>query len=190
MTVTAEDMTKFMTMLLNKGELDGQRILTPESWKEFVDFSSNKLDPRLPTWGRIIYETFNGGRYAYGHDGGVGRFRTILRIYPQSGIGLLFAGGAVLTLIGLIAELQFVLDVLYHGGHTAIAVAWRLVLHCGVLALAIAPLYVLFARRELLSLPTGGTRVGKSAYVVLLCVSSWLVVLLAGYWGFLGRFTN
>ncbi|HEY6620338.1 MAG TPA: serine hydrolase domain-containing protein [Steroidobacteraceae bacterium] len=396
MTVTAEDMTKFMTMLLNKGELDGQRILTPESWKEFVDFSSNKLDPRLPTWGRIIYETFNGGRYAYGHDGGVGRFRTILRIYPQSGIaffisqqtgldwehpfpipsslsdllsakpakpptgaaltffkaeqqfeadfvkayipaaavvapaadlkpipvaelagrywpqlakgvryvlleminrlaptvnvealagnrisialpgaapkafrevavnqyqeeggprsivfasssrginanftdastlayihqlpwhyrpwltifplpialvllltavflipgakppaerrlGLLFAGGAVLTFIGLIAELQFVLDVLYHGGHTAIAVAWRLVLHCGVLALAIAPLYVLFARRELLSLPTGGTRVGKSAYVVLLCVSSWLVVLLAGYWGFLGRFTD
>jgi CubicO group peptidase (beta-lactamase class C family) len=396
MTVTAVDMTRFMIMLLNQGELNGQRILSPQSWKDFVDFSSNKLDPRLPTWGRIIYETFTGGRYAYGHDGGVGRFRTILRIYPQSGIAffvsqqigldwehpfpipsslsdllstkpekpptgaaltffkaeqqfeadfvkayipaapvvapaadlkaipvaelagrywsqlakgtrylllellarlgptesvedlggnrisitlpgaapkafremavnqyqeeggkrsivfassprginanftdastlayihqlpwhyrpwltiyplpialvllltavflvpgakpaadrrlaLLFVGGAVLTLVGLLAELQFVLNVFYHGGHTALAVVWRLVLHCGILALAIAPLYMFSARRELLSLPTDGTRVGKSAYVVLLCVSSWLVVLLTGYWGLLGRFTN
>ena len=396
MTVTAQDMTRFMTMLLNKGELNGQRILSPESWNQFVDFSSNKLDPRLPTWGRIIYETFNGGRYAYGHDGGVGKFRTILRVYPQSGIALfmsqqtgvewgvrmplpssfsdllsikpdkprtgaeetffqaqpqfeaafikayvppapavapapdlkpipvaglagrywtqlakgtryillevinrlgpttkvedlggnrisitlpgaapkafreiavnqyqeeggprsivfassprginanfadastlayihqlpwhyrpwltifplpialmwlitamflrrgakpsanrrlslLFAGGAALTFIGLIAELQFVLDVLYHGGHTALAVAWRLALHCGVLALAVSPVYVFFARRELLSSPTGGTRVGKAAYVATLCIASWLVVILAGYWDLLGRFSN
>ena len=394
-TVTAEDMTRFMIMLLNKGELNGQRILSPESWQEFTDFSPNKLDPRLPTWGRIIYETFNGGRYAYGHDGGVGKFRTMLRVYPQSGIALfmsqqtgvewglripipnalsdlfsikpdkprtaveqtffqaepqfeaafvkayippapavapaadlkpipvaelagrywtqlakgtryillevinrlgpttkvedlggnrisitlpgaapkafrqiavnqyqeeggtrsivfassprginanftdastlayihqlpwhyrpwltifplpialvllitgvflavaqplanrraalLFAGGAALTLIGLIAELQFVLNVLYHGGHTALAVLWRLVLHGGVLALAIAPFYVFSARRELFSLPTGGIRAAKSAYVALLCVASWLVVVLAGYWGLLGQFTH
>lgn len=395
-TVTAEDMTRFMTMLLNKGELDGKRILSPESWKEFTDFSSNKLDPRLPTWGRIIYETFNGGRYAYGHDGGVGKFRTMLRVYPQSGIALLmsqqtgvewglriplpsslsdllsmkpdkprtgieqsffqaepqfeaafvkayipeapavvpaaelkpipvadltgrywaqlakgmryillevinrlgpttnvadlggnrisitlpgaapkafreiavnqyqeeggtqsivfassprginanftdastlayihqlpwhyrpwltifplplalvllitavllrrgakpsadrrlallFAGGAVLTLVGLMAELQFVLNVLYHGGHTALAVLWRLVLHCGVLALAVAPLFVFSARRELFSRPAGGTRAGKFAYVAVLCVASWLVVVLAGYWGLLGQFSN
>jgi CubicO group peptidase (beta-lactamase class C family) len=394
-TVTAQDMTRFMTMLLNKGELNGQRILSPESWNEFVDFSSNKLDPRLPTWGRIIYETFNGGRYAYGHDGGVGKFRTILRVYPLSGIALfisqqtgvewgggmplpnslselfsikpdkprtsaeqaffqaepqfeaefikayipaaptaapaadarpipvadlagsywtqlakgtryillevtnrlgpttkvedlggnrinitvpgaaakafreiavnqyqeeggnrsivfassarginanftdastlafihqlpwhyrpwltifplpialvllitgvflavakpladrrlalLFAGGAVLTLVGLIAELQFVLNALYHAGNTAAAVAWRLVLHFGLFALAIAPVYAFAARRELFSSLTGSTRVLKCAYVGLLCAACWLVVVLAGYWGLLGQFTH
>jgi CubicO group peptidase (beta-lactamase class C family) len=394
-TVTAEDMTRFMSMLLNKGELNGQRILSPESWEEFTDFSSNKLDPRLPTWGRIIYETFNEGRYAYGHDGGVGKFRTMLRVYPGSGISLfvsqqtgiewgmpipipgslsdllslkpekpptgaaqmffkaepqfeaafikayipaapmiapapvvkpipvaeltgrywtqlakgvryillemmyrmgpttsveslggdrlsitvpggtpkefrqiavnqyqeedglrsivfassprginanftdastlayihqvpwhyrpwltifplpialvllitgvflavakpladrrlalLFAGGALLTLIGLIAELQYVLNVLYHGGHTALAVAWRLVLHVGLVALVVAPLYALSARRQLFFRPDGGARVVKSAYVAVLCIASWLVVVLTGYWGLLGQFAH
>jgi CubicO group peptidase (beta-lactamase class C family) len=394
-TVTAQDMTRFMMMLLNKGELNGRRILSPDSWKEFVEFSSNKLDPRLPTWGRIIYETFTEGRYAYGHDGGVGKFRTILRIYPQSGIALfmsqqvgvewgmrlplanslsdvfsikpdpprtaveqtffqaeklfesdfvkayipaapaiapaadlkpiraadlagrywvqlakgtrfilldminrlgpttnvqdlggnrlsitvagaapkvfrgiaineyqeengprsivfaasprginanftdassltymqqlpwhyrpwltiiplpialvllitsvflavakplanrrmalLFAGGGLLTLVGLLAELQFVLTVLYHQGHTLLAIAWRLILHCGVLALAIAPVYAFSTRRELFASSTGGARTAKLIYIALLCAASWLVVVLAGYWGLLGHFSD
>jgi CubicO group peptidase (beta-lactamase class C family) len=392
MTVTAEDMTRFMIMLLNKGQLAGQTMLTPESWAQFVDFASNKLDPRLPTWGRIIYETFNGGRYAYGHDGGVGQFRTILRLYPAqnaaifvslqvgpdwrygfpapkslsdvlagesaepstaastafvkgqsefeldfvntfipaappmtvTGIqplspnaiagrywtqlakgrrflllemldhleltldvhaigqgridiatpggktreyretaineyqeeggsrSIVFAAsdrginanftdasslafmhqlpwhyrpwltiypglaalallltavvpaasgstgaatrrlfmlamvGAVLTVTGLWAELQFALTLLYHGGQTGLAAAWRLVLHIGALILLLVPIYALSKRREL----AGGANALKAGYVLLLCFCSWLVVLLAGYWGLLGHFTG
>jgi NO-binding membrane sensor protein with MHYT domain len=119
-----------------------------------------------------------------------GVFLAVAKPLADRRLALLFAGGALLTLIGLIAELQYVLNVLYHGGHTALAVAWRLVLHVGLVALVVAPLYALSARRQLFFRPDGGARVVKSAYVAVLCIASWLVVVLTGYWGLLGQFAH
>ena len=88
MTATAADMGKFMLALLSKGQAANFSLLAPATWNRFVDFGPDKLDPRLPTWGQIIYETYRGNRHAYGHDGGVGQFSTQLRLYPESNIGV------------------------------------------------------------------------------------------------------
>jgi CubicO group peptidase (beta-lactamase class C family) len=88
MTVTAADMGKFMIALLAKGQTATSPMLAPATWNRFVDFGPSKLDPRLPTWGQIIYETYLGNRHAYGHDGGVGQFTTLMRLYPDSRIGI------------------------------------------------------------------------------------------------------
>ncbi len=91
MTVTAGDMSRLLLALLAGGRLDGHEILSPRAFTAFTDFTLNKLDPRLPAFGRVIYESYLGGRRAIGHDGGVGRFGASVRLYPELDAGVFVA---------------------------------------------------------------------------------------------------
>jgi CubicO group peptidase (beta-lactamase class C family) len=91
MTVTGSDMGRFMVALLAGGQLGETHILSPRAFAEFTDFASNKIDPRLPAFGRLIYESYLGGRRAIGHDGGIGRSQAKMRLYPESGVGIFLA---------------------------------------------------------------------------------------------------
>src|SRR5690606_37576628 len=44
-TSTGADMSRFMLALLNGGELDGKRILSPELFAQFMDPDQNRLHP-------------------------------------------------------------------------------------------------------------------------------------------------
>jgi CubicO group peptidase (beta-lactamase class C family) len=90
-TITAADMGRFLLALLDQGRLGDAAVLSPESWADFTNFDRHEIDPRLPAWGEVIYEAFTGGRYAFGHDGGVGQFGSVLRIYPRSNVGVFVA---------------------------------------------------------------------------------------------------
>ncbi len=91
MTVTGGDMGRFMLALLAGGHLGDTHILSPGAFAEFTDFASNKIDPRLPAFGRLIYESYLGGRRAIGHDGGVGKFQATMRLFPESAVGIFVA---------------------------------------------------------------------------------------------------
>jgi CubicO group peptidase (beta-lactamase class C family) len=101
---SASDAAKFMLMYLKGGTLNGEMILQPKS--------VSTLTETAPITGRglgwYVGET-NGERYIE-HGGGGAGFATIMRLYPESGLGIaILANGTDLDRDGL-AELLKRLD--------------------------------------------------------------------------------
>lgn len=93
---SASDVAKFMLMYFNRGTLNGQLILSPESIATLTETAP--IDGRGLGW--YIGET-NGERYI-DHAGGGPGFATIMRLYPESGIGIaVLANGTDLDRDGL-----------------------------------------------------------------------------------------
>ena len=101
---SAPDVAKFMMMYLNRGTLDGESILSPESIAALTDTAP--IDGRGLGW--FVGET-NGERYLEHMGGGAG-FATTMRIYPEAGMGIaILANGTDLDRKGL-ADLVRSLD--------------------------------------------------------------------------------
>jgi CubicO group peptidase (beta-lactamase class C family) len=90
---SATDAARFMAIHLNGGELDGARVLAPESVgrMQALHASGRKLN--------VGYGWFRRGaarRSAdlWEHLGGGGGFWSMMRIYPDAGIGVLSMGNA------------------------------------------------------------------------------------------------
>jgi len=117
---TGADMGRFMIALLNGGELDGERVLGPELFAEFIDPDQNRWHPSLPGLGFIIYETQVSGRRSMGHNGGQDGFSTAMNLFPESGVGI-FA--SVFTYPGIPDQgnLSFYLDMMKRGAALASA---------------------------------------------------------------------
>ena len=83
MTTTAADMGRFGMMLLNGGELDGQRILKPETvaamWTP--QFRASDL---LPAICMGFYQTVMNGVRFIGHDGDLVAFHSRFELQPES----------------------------------------------------------------------------------------------------------
>ena len=79
---SAPDVAKFMMMYLNRGMLNGESILSPESIATLTETAP--IDSRGLGW--YIGET--NGEHDIDHAGGGPGFATIMRIYPESGIGV------------------------------------------------------------------------------------------------------
>jgi CubicO group peptidase (beta-lactamase class C family) len=108
-SLTGADAARFMISLLRGGELDGERILQPETFAEFTDMDLHRLHPAIPGNGHIIYESDFAGRRAIGHNGGFDGFSTSLVLFRDSDIGVFMS---VLTYPGLphYANLSYVVD--------------------------------------------------------------------------------
>lgn len=84
---TAADLARFATFLLNLGELDGSRIVSPLTVKKFTQPNTPPSQPTLRGLGWDIDSPFSGNRGelfpigSYGHTGFTG---TSLRIDPAS----------------------------------------------------------------------------------------------------------
>jgi CubicO group peptidase (beta-lactamase class C family) len=78
----ASDVAKFMQMYLNHGTLDGQQILSPESIAMLTE--TTPIDNRGLGW--YVGES-NGERYI-DHAGGGAGFATMMRLYPESNLGI------------------------------------------------------------------------------------------------------
>jgi D-alanyl-D-alanine carboxypeptidase len=93
---SAPDVAKFMLMYLNRGTLNGQLILSPESIATLTE--TPPIDGRGLGW--YVGES-NGERYLEHMGGGPG-FATTMRIHPGSGIGIaILANGTDLDRDGL-----------------------------------------------------------------------------------------
>ena len=86
------DMGRFMIAHLQRGELDGKRILEPATADEMHDSPLDKVNPRsliLPL-NRMelgFFETNINGREVIGHLGDTEAFHTSLHLYMKEGVG-------------------------------------------------------------------------------------------------------
>ncbi len=85
---TGHDMARFMIALLNGGEIDGRRILSPGLFEKFMDPDQNRLHPLLYGMGFIIVEGSLAGRRTMGHTGGMNGFSTNMTLFPESKLGV------------------------------------------------------------------------------------------------------
>jgi CubicO group peptidase (beta-lactamase class C family) len=94
---TAEDMGRFGQALLNGGELDGNRILKPETLQAMwtPQFRSNDQMPPLCMG---FYETWRNGLHWIGHEGDLVAFHSLFMLEPANKLMLFVsynsAGGA------------------------------------------------------------------------------------------------
>lgn len=87
-TSTGADMSRFMLALLNGGELEGRRILSPALFGQFMDPDQNRWHPQLNGMGFIIFEGSLQGRRTMGHSGGQDGFGTMMTLFPESNTGV------------------------------------------------------------------------------------------------------
>jgi hypothetical protein len=106
------------------------------------------------------------------------------------GVASALALGVAAVVFGWWAELQYVVPVWYHGGHLLAAVAWRTVLHLGVVGLVLGPILIVRRWGILLASTTGAVRAMKAAYLGILSLAAVVTVILTAYWGLIGTLTS
>jgi CubicO group peptidase (beta-lactamase class C family) len=86
-TVSGPDMARFMLAMLNGGELEGARILSPDS-VALLETESIANAPNLPGLGHgyLIYR--EAGPRLIGHAGAMRDFRSNLILAPEAGFGV------------------------------------------------------------------------------------------------------
>lgn len=84
---TASDMAKFMLWLLDDNKLEGDSILSPESFADLTNFDNYRVHPMSPGIGRSLVEYNVSGRRAFGHNGGLDGFMSDMSLFPESDIG-------------------------------------------------------------------------------------------------------
>lgn len=84
---TATDMARFMMALLNFGELDGARILKPETAR-LMQTPGYFADRRLPGLGLGLYFTRQNGHLLFGHGGDTPLFHTNLMLDRAHNLGI------------------------------------------------------------------------------------------------------
>ncbi len=94
LSTTATDMGRFGAMLLNRGLLDGQHILTPDSVAAILSRQTSvapDLSPQIPGMGLAFHQIwFNGSRY-FGQSGDTEAFHTEFEVDPQRRLVLFLA---------------------------------------------------------------------------------------------------
>ncbi len=90
---TGADMGRFMIAHLQGGELDGQRILSPETARLMHDSPTSKVNPRsligpLDRMELGFFQTSINGRYVIGHLGDTEGFHSSLHLYMNENVGL------------------------------------------------------------------------------------------------------
>jgi CubicO group peptidase (beta-lactamase class C family) len=90
-SATGADMARYMIALLQGGQIDGKRILSPDEFHALTDFNAHRIHPMLPGYARAFYEDRPGGYYAIRHDGGMAGSADSMELYPQQQIGVYFA---------------------------------------------------------------------------------------------------
>ncbi|MEO7655406.1 MAG: serine hydrolase domain-containing protein, partial [Sphingomicrobium sp.] len=87
MSSTGNDMARFMMAHLNGGELDGARILKPETAK-LMHTTVKRYVPPLDGMALGFFETGINGREVIAHLGDTGAFHTSLHLFLDDGTGL------------------------------------------------------------------------------------------------------
>jgi CubicO group peptidase (beta-lactamase class C family) len=90
-SATGSDMARLMIALLQGGEIDGKRVLSPAGYQSLTNFNAHRLHPMLPGYGRALYEDRPLGHFAIRHDGGMAGSASSMELYPHEQIGVFFA---------------------------------------------------------------------------------------------------
>jgi CubicO group peptidase (beta-lactamase class C family) len=93
-SASGADMARLMIALLQGGQIDGQRVLSPAGYAALTDFDAHRIHPMLPGYGRALYEDRPLGYHAIRHDGGMVGSASSIELYPQQQVGVFFAVNA------------------------------------------------------------------------------------------------
>jgi CubicO group peptidase (beta-lactamase class C family) len=93
-SATGADVARYMIALLQGGQIDGKRILTPAQFKALTDFDSHRLHPMLPGYGRAFYEDREAGHDGFRHDGGMRGSACSMMLFPAEQVGVFWAVNA------------------------------------------------------------------------------------------------
>jgi CubicO group peptidase (beta-lactamase class C family) len=91
LNATGDDMGRFICAVLNGGELDGQRILRPET---LATMMAPQVAEPLSAMGLYFYQREVGGVRFIGHRGDTSAFQSDLLFQPLAGFGLYVAYNA------------------------------------------------------------------------------------------------
>jgi CubicO group peptidase (beta-lactamase class C family) len=115
-SATGADMARLMIALLQGGQIDGRRVLSPAGYAALTDFDAHRIHPMLPGYARALYEDRPLGHFAIRHDGGMVGSAASMELYPKEQIGVFFAVNARPynpfdgeTLTGLVAGVRMFL---------------------------------------------------------------------------------
>ncbi len=89
----AADVARLVTAFLNQGELDGARILTPESVAMMIDkerlIQASGMESSQGQKQGLGWKVFpEGNRLYFQHGGGGPGFKLLMRLYPAEGLGI------------------------------------------------------------------------------------------------------
>jgi CubicO group peptidase (beta-lactamase class C family) len=93
-SASGADMARLMIALLQGGQIDGKRVLSPAGYAALTDFDAHRIHPMLPGYGRALYEDRPLGHFAIRHDGGMAGSASSMELYPREQIGVFFAVNA------------------------------------------------------------------------------------------------
>ena len=82
LSTTASDMSRFAQALLNGGELDGQRILKPETLQQMWTRQYAASD-QLPAMCMGFYQVWRNGLHFIGHEGDLIAFHSLFFLEPE-----------------------------------------------------------------------------------------------------------
>lgn len=87
---TVTDMSQYMIMLLNDGELNGKRILSKKVARSML-IRQQTNDPRLPGYGYTFWEDHKYGVTAFSHGGSMSGFGSLIFLIPEENFGVFIA---------------------------------------------------------------------------------------------------
>lgn len=87
LSTTATDMARWMLVHLHDGELDGVRILAPETARQ-LHGRSHGMDPEIPGMAHGFIEGRLHGWRSIGHGGGTVHFLSDMQLVPELGFGV------------------------------------------------------------------------------------------------------
>jgi CubicO group peptidase (beta-lactamase class C family) len=92
---SADDMARYMRLLLNNGVLDGRRVLSEHAFADLTDFNHYRFHPGMPGLGRAFVEFDELRGREYGHGGSMPGFSSLMKLYPEADVGIFvsFLGG-------------------------------------------------------------------------------------------------
>jgi CubicO group peptidase (beta-lactamase class C family) len=88
LSASGDAMARFVLMLLGRGELNGVRVLSPESFERWI---APQVDVAGNGMGLTIYEAHPHGVRTLGHGGDLSHFHSELHAMPEHGFGVFVA---------------------------------------------------------------------------------------------------
>jgi CubicO group peptidase (beta-lactamase class C family) len=85
---TAQDMGRYMRMLLRGGELDGVRVLTPSAYTRLRDETLFRNAPEVGGFSYGFFRARIGQVEALGHGGATSWFHSGMTVVPELGVGI------------------------------------------------------------------------------------------------------
>lgn len=94
MSSTADDMSRFLKMLIGRGKYEDKIVLSEASYSRLADTRSGRFHPNIHGFGGLVYGIGPIDSSAFAHGGEIQGYNSSLFVMPEEGIGVFVAANA------------------------------------------------------------------------------------------------